>query len=301
MPEDAPVDEQVDADDRRVLERALLRRRRVDDEVGVERVRVVDADAGEHRRARRLQRTMRRLAVDLAERRDRQDEVARRAPRAQRRRDGEESGRGVHLVHPEVQRGPEEDLPEAVDRRLGLPLGAQELAEGAASGPEACDPCREGDDPQPVGQGDVPVAEKRQEPVADRRDAAALVDRRQRERLAAHVPGRADPLQEAQVRGEAAERDVLAVVGRRVGIALARRQRLHLAAEGRARLVERHVVARIDELERRGEPGQPAADHSRLHRRSPAPTTRSFASGDSRTEPPKTSNPSASIRSRVAR
>src|SRR5205085_5894515 len=148
--------------------------------------------------------------------------------------------------------------------------------------------------------GDVPVAEERAEPVADRRDAATLVDHRQPERLTANQTGRADPLEEAEVRREAAERDVLAVVGRRLRVALARRQRLHLAAERRPRLVERHLVPRVDELERRREPREAAADDGRLHGSIPLPTMRSLASGGSRSEPPKTSKPAASIRSRVA-
>ena len=67
------------------------------------------------------------------------------------------------------------------------------------------------------------------------------------------------------------------------------------------RLDERHLVSFVHELERRRQPGQPAADHDRPHRRSPEPTIRSFWSGERRGGPAKTSNPAASIRSRVAR
>ena len=111
----------------------------------------------------------------------------------------------------------------------------------------------------------------------------------------------ADPLEEAEVGVETTQRDVLAVVGRRRGVALAFGQRLHLAAECRPGFEERHLVAGIDELECRREPGQPAADDRRLHRASAAPTTRSLATGDSAGAPLKTSNPPSSIRSRVER
>ena len=59
---------------------------------------------------------------------------------------------------------------------------------------------------------------------------------------------------------------MLAVVGRRVGVALALGQRLHRAAERRPRLEQRHLVAGVDELERGGEPREAAADHDRPHR-----------------------------------
>ena len=81
---------------------------------------------------------------------------------------------------------------------------------------------------------------------------AALGDHRQREPRAQIRAALADAIEEAQVLGEATERDVLPVVGRRLGIAVARRQRLHCAAERRARLVHGHVDACIDELERGG-------------------------------------------------
>jgi hypothetical protein len=82
---------------------------------------------------------------------------------------------------------------------------------------------------------------------------------------------------------------VLAVVGRRLGIALAPRQRLHRPAERRPGLVQLDLVAGVGELERSAEPGQTPAHHSDLHRSSPAPTMRSFVSGESRREPSKTS------------
>ena len=83
---------------------------------------------------------------------------------------------------------------------------------------------------------------------------------------------------------------MLAVVGRRRRIALALGQRLHGAAERRPRLVERDGVALVGELERGREPGQPASDDGGVHGRStPAPTMRSFVSGESCGGPPNTS------------
>ena len=79
-----------------------------------------------------------------------------------------------------------------------------------------------------------------------------------------------------EVLREAAERDVLAVVGRRLRVALARGQRLHRAAERRPRLVERDVGAGVDEVERGGEPGEPAADDGDPHASSPRATIASF-------------------------
>ena len=104
-----------------------------------------------------------------------------------------------------------------------------------------------------------------------------------------------------EVLREAAERDVLAVVRRRLRIAFALRQRLDGAAERRSRLEHRHVGARVDEVECRGEPREAASDDDRLHRTSPFATTASFAGAESRVFSPKTSNPFASMRSSVAR
>ena len=128
-----------------------------------------------------------------------------------------------------------------------------------------------------------------------------LVEHGQLELQAANRARLADPVEEAQVLGEAAERDVLAVVGRRFGIAVAARQGLHGAAEGGPRLVHRYLMARVGQVERRRQPREPAAHDRHLHLKNPAPTMRSFVSGESRSEPSKTSKPRASIRSRVAR
>ena len=94
---------------------------------------------------------------------------------------------------------------------------------------------------------------------------------------------------------------MLAVVRRRLRIALPLRKRLDGAAERRPRLDHRHVRASVDEVERCCEAGEAAADHNRPHRTSPLATTASFAGAESRVFSPKTSKPFASIRSRVAR
>src|SRR3954471_23722306 len=110
----------------------------------------------------------------------------------------------------------------------------------------------------------------------------------------------ADPVEERQVLRKAAERDVLAVVRRRRRVALTLGERLHRAAECRPRFVERHVVARVDEIERCGEAGQAASDDGGPHQR-PCPTMRSFVSAERCGGPSKTSKPRSSMRSSVAR
>ena len=107
-----------------------------------------------------------------------------------------------------------------------------------------------------------------EEPEArpDRRRPAVLVDHRQARAARA---GARPPCRSARgtaVLLEAAERDVLAVVGRRRRVALALGQRLHGAAERRPRLVQHDLVAGVDELERGREAGEPAADDRDLPR-----------------------------------
>ena len=94
---------------------------------------------------------------------------------------------------------------------------------------------------------------------------------------------------------------MLAVVRRRLGVALAVGERLDRSAEGGPRLEHRHLVSRVDELERSSEPGKAAPDNCDFHRASAPPTTRSFLTGDREGGPSKTSNPFFSIRSSVER
>ena len=141
-----------------------------------------------------------------------------------------------------------------------------------------------------------PAGSGRSSPIFPR-----LVDHRQPEPRPQIRTALADALEKAEVLGEAAERDVLAVVRRRLGIAVTRRERLHRAAERRTRLVEDDLRARVHELERRGEPREAAADDCDLHRKTPRATTASFAGVESRVLPWKTSKSFASIRSSVER
>ena len=100
---------------------------------------------------------------------------------------------------------------------------------------------------------------------SDRRDPLLLGDHRQREPLPQIRLALAHAVEKAQVLGEAPERDVLTVVGRRVGISVALRQRLHRASERRSGLVQGHLDPGVEQLERGGEPREPAADDGDLH------------------------------------
>src|SRR5207247_6074761 len=121
--------------------------------------------------------------------------------------------------------------------------------------------------------------------------AATLADDGQAQASAVHRARLADPFEEREVFREAAERDVLAVVGRRRWIAITLRQRLHGTSERRPRFENRDVVPCVQQLERSRATGQAAADDDRLHRRSPSPTIRSFVSADRCGGPSNTSKP----------
>ena len=139
---------------------------------------------------------------------------------------------------------------------------------------------------QPVAQRQVPVrrASAGRRRLDRRRREPSSAMHGQREPRAQVRAALADALEEAEVLGEAAERDVLAVVRRRLGIAVALRQRLHRAAERRPRLVQRHVCARVHEVERGGEARRARRRRPRPSSRSEAPraTTASFAGVESR-------------------
>ncbi len=156
-------------------------------------------------------------------------------------------------------------------------------------------------DPDAVSQRQVAIAQQRAQPRLDCRDRPVRVEHGQGEPHAQVRAALADPLEEAQVLGEAAERDVLAVVGRRLRIALAVGQRLDGAAERRPSLVDGDGMPGVDQVERRGQPRQAAADDRDLHGRSPRATTASLRGVESRVFSPKTSKPLASIRSSVSR
>jgi len=147
-----------------------------------------------------------------------------------------------------------------------MPL--EKLPEGLGlAGYESGQPREQDCDPNAVAKREVAITKQRAEAVADLRCAATLVDHGQLERQPPDVVAAPDPLEELQILGEAAERDVLAVVRRRLGITLPLRQRLHLAAKSRPGLEQGHVMAGVDELQRRREPGQAAPNHDCLHLR----------------------------------
>ena len=132
-------------------------------------------------------------------------------------------------------------------------------------------------DRKPVAEGNVPVAEKPERSRRDEGDAAVLGDDRQRERLATHRPpdrsGRGSSGTRCSSRGRCAGRCPAGAPGRPP-----RGQRLHGAAERGTGLQNGHVVPRIGQLERGGEPGEAPADHRRLHS---AATARSLPTAES--------------------
>ena len=298
-----PVEEEMDAHDRRVLEagirlpeqaRALRRRQGDHDHVGLHPLAVGEHDRAvlERRDARRrvritapccAQRRARRVAVHLAERGEREDEVARLPLAEQGRLHGEE--RRARRSPPRCGRlsaGPDEDVPEAVDRRLRLAEPAQERARSVSPSCVAGSsrPSRRATraTPSRSRDGQVPVAQERRSAPAP--SSATLPS----SSITGSCSGsrRTEPAcpiraRKREVLRAAAERDVLAVVGRRRRVALALGQRLHRAAERRPRLEEGHLVAGVGEVERRGEPGQAAADDHGPHAASRAGRDRSRA------------------------
>ena len=309
MLEQTTIDEQVHADDRRGLEapvlveqaRGFVGRNGEHDRIRLDLVQVGNARVRPQVRARLLEGSSSRPSVHVSEGRRRQHQVARAAAGAHRCEHGEDSRSRVGLVGAEVERRPDEDVPEAVDRRLRLAMPAQEVAERLSTGCKPRQPGNERGDAEPVAQGEVSVAQQRAEAVADRRHAAVLVDHGQVERDADDRTRAPDPIEKGEVVLEAAECDVLPVVRRWIRIALTARQRLHLAAEGRTCLEDDDLLTCVDELERGAEPGEPAADDGHPHRRKPPPTIRSLVSAERCGGPAKTSKSRASIRSSVAR
>ena len=98
--------------------------------------------------------------MHFPERRHREQEVARALVREERGRDGEPADARVRVLAAEVERRPHEDVPEAVDRGIGLPVRAEEIGEGALGRVKPGRPCEQPEDPQPVAERDVGVAEK---------------------------------------------------------------------------------------------------------------------------------------------
>ncbi len=159
---------------------------------------------------------------------------------------------------------------------------------------EAVERAGDAADRDAVAQADVPVAQERERAGPDEGDDAVLRDDRKRQRRAARGARLADPVEEIHVGRAAAERDVLAVVGRRRRIALALGQRLHRAAERRPGLEQCDVVARIHEIERSGDPGQASSDNDRSHLR--LTMARTLAAVERLGREEKTSKPVARMR-----
>ena len=68
--------------------------------------------------------------MQLAERLDRQEQIAFAAAREQRRLDGEDPVVGACLCGGEIQRRADEDVPEPVDLLVALAEPAQQFREG---------------------------------------------------------------------------------------------------------------------------------------------------------------------------
>jgi hypothetical protein len=255
-----------------------------------------------HGRAGGLERSTCRFAVHLAERPRRQEQVGVGTPAEECRPHGEHPRLRARLVHAQVEGRAHEDVPEAIDRHVRGAVAAKERPERLAIMRSRTSHARGHErEAQAVPERQVPVREERRQAGLDLGDGAVFPDDGQHERLPPNRASLADPLEEAEVLREAAERNVLPVVRSGLRIAFAPRQGVHRAAEPRASFVEHHLVALLDKLERCAETRETPSDDGDSHRRSPAPTMRSFVSGESRTEPSKTSNPRASIRSSVAR
>ena len=166
-----------------------------------------------------------------------EDDVARCAIGEQSGAHREDAPLGAHFVCAEVQRGPDEDVPEAIDRLIGAAELAEQRAEGLLVGSALRQAAHGIRHSQPVSQREMAVTEERRGRAADGRRAAVFGDHRQVKGKAAVRLTLADALEEAEVLREAAQRDVLAVVGRWLGVALALGERLDCAAERRPRLV----------------------------------------------------------------
>ena len=218
------------------------------------------------RRAAPLECAAGGVAVHGPERPGRKDHVGRGGLAEQCRPHGEDAHRRARLVRAQVEGRADEDVPEALDLHVGGAEPAEQRAEGLAvvrgSAPQ-CD--QRPDNLKALPRGQVAVPEDGERRAADGGDGRILADHGQLEPPSPVGAAFADALEEGEVLREAAERDVLPVVGRRRRVAVALRERLDGAAQRRPRLGELDIVTGIDELERGGEARQPAADDGDLH------------------------------------
>ena len=143
-----------------------------------------------------------------------------------------------------------------------------------------------GDEPDPktLAESEMTVTQQRRHSRSQMGDAPLFVDHGHRERDAPDRGVLPDAPQKAQVLAATAERNVLAVVGRRGRIALPLRKCLNGAAERRPPLEQGHRRASVDEIERRRQTGEPAPDHHCPHyaasRMRPLPITRSLPNAE---------------------
>src|SRR5207248_10574866 len=109
--------------------------------------------------------------------RGRQHQIARLASRAERPDDREPCGLGIDVPGPEIHPRPDEDVPEALDRRRRLAVASEERPEGLARArSQPWQPREQHQDADAIAEAEVPVTQERPEPVADLRGPARLVD-----------------------------------------------------------------------------------------------------------------------------
>jgi hypothetical protein len=145
-------------------------------------VQVGHALIGAKLRTGLVERAKRGPAVHVAKRCSRKDQVACLATGAHRGQHREDGRPRVRLVRAEVEGRTDEDVPEAVDRRLALAVPAQEVAEGLATWRKPRQPGDEGGDANAIPEREVPITEERRKAVPDGRHPSALVEHLQVER-----------------------------------------------------------------------------------------------------------------------
>jgi hypothetical protein len=228
-------------------------------------------------------RGRRRIAVELRERHLRYSEVAGIRLVEQPRPEDECRELKRRLFGGDVERGERDQVPQPLDRARGLAVRAEPAPERLLVEPRigGVERAQRGDGARgarPVERREMPVAEQRAGQV-QRRGEPTPVERRGSSARREHLdpqPGLqrepfldAEAAQEPPVARAAAERYVLAVV-EPVAVPFDREGR---TAELRARLEQRHRRSGVGAVERRRDPGQPAADdrHSQItHESAPA-------------------------------
>ena len=181
------------------------------------------------------------------------------------------------LVGVQVERGDRDQTPEPVDGPGRLPVGAEPVAErrqvgGRVVGIDAAQRERGGDRPPPLGVRQRGVRRERGTEVQRRRSASRPPQPRPVDVTARLPPvqdgdgeavlyrcqvGDSEPAEQLAVRVVAAQEDVLSGVDREV----AALEGVRRAAKMGAGLQQHDPRAPVGQPERRGDAGQPAADH----------------------------------------